>query len=374
MKFYFKINIELFCNLLKKDLIKIRMFINCIERKKNNKKKCFLCKKKIKMKRIVFIFVVGYLLSGCVTKQKYTECTNDLQYCTMEKNRLATQNLDLQNQVTELEAAKSMLTQKVEKLQEDTTMLGRLNRELNDNLQLLQKNYDDLSSAYKAMNIGNQKESEKMLNRLKEAQSTLDAKEKQLKQLSADLDKKTQDLAEQQAKLNELQAILDKKDADVLALKEKIKKALKGFEGSGLLVTEKNGKVYVSMDEKLLFASGKFTIDQQGEAALKELAKVLESDTSINVMVEGHTDNVPFNAASTAQIRDNWDLSVMRATTVVKTILAAGKNIAPNRLTASGRGEYMPLDFDDTKEARAKNRRTEIILTPNLDALFDILQ
>ena len=128
------------------------------------------------------------------------------------------------------------------------------------------------------------------------------------------------------------------------------------------------------MDEKLLFASGKFTIDARGEAALQELAKVLEADTSINVTVEGHTDNVPFSPATSAQIRDNWDLSVMRATTIVKTILKFGKDINPQRLTASGRGEYVPLDMTDTKEGRAKNRRTEIILTPNLDALFDILQ
>jgi chemotaxis protein MotB len=188
-----------------------------------------------------------------------------------------------------------------------------------------------------------------------------------------DLDKKSLDLEEKSAKLIELQEILSKKDADVQALKDKIKLALIGFEGSGLQVTEKNGKVYVSMDEKLLFASGKFSVDAKGELALNELAKDLEADTDINVMVEGHTDNVPFSAASAAQIRDNWDLSVMRATTIVKTILKYG-NIDPNRLTASGRGEYVPLDTDDTKEARAKNRRTEIILTPKLDALFEILE
>ena len=149
----------------------------------------------------------------------------------------------------------------------------------------------------------------------------------------------------------------------------------RGSKGvKALNVTEKNGKVYVSMDEKLLFASGKFNIDTRGEQALQELAKVLSTDTTINVMVEGHTDNVPFSAASSAQIRDNWDLSVMRATTIVKTILKFGQDINPQRLTASGRGEYVPIDTDNTKEARAKNRRTEIILTPNLDALFDILK
>ena len=156
-------------------------------------------------------------------------------------------------------------------------------------------------------------------------------------------------------------------------MKEKIKQALQGFDGSGLTVFEKNGKVYVSMEEKLLFASGSFQIDQRGQEALKKLAGVLAMDPDINISIEGHTDNVPYKSASTAQIKDNWDLSVMRATTVVKTLLASG-NIDPQRLTACGKGEYVPLDQADTKEARAKNRRTEIILTPKLDALFEILE
>jgi len=223
------------------------------------------------------------------------------------------------------------------------------------------------------MNAGKTKEAEAMLTQLQEAQRKLDEKEKEIKALMNDLERKTADLEEKSAKLVELQSILDKKDADVQALRNKIKSALIGFEGNGLQIIEKNGKIYVSMDEKLLFESGRFTVDAKGEAALKELAKVIEADKEINVMVEGHTDNVPFSPNSSAQIRDNWDLSVMRATTIVKTILKYG-NIDPSRLTAAGRSEYVPLDKADTKEARARNRRTEIILTPKLDALFEILQ
>ena len=327
------------------------------------------------MKKILLLSaLVSLVFASCVTKQKYTECANDLKNCTSEKSKLTTENLDLKNKNIELAAAKAVLESQVAALRSDTANMGRLNRELSSSVARLQKGYNELNTSYKNMSAGNQKEAEQMLLRLQQAQSDLDAKEKELKSLSDDLEAKTKAPAEQQAKLTELQAILDKKDADVQALKNKIKQALKGFEGSGLAVTEKNGKVYVSMDEKLLFASGKFTIDARGEAALQELAKVLEADTTINVTVEGHTDNVPFSPATAAQIRDNWDLSVMRATTIVKTILKFGKDINPQRLTASGRGEYVPLDMTDTKEGRAKNRRTEIILTPNLDALFDILQ
>lgn len=319
------------------------------------------------MKKIFFgIISLVIVLNSCVTKQKYTECTDNLAECEKARKTLTSQKLDLDNQVMELSSQRSKMQEQIRQLEADTLKLGRLNREMNENYTSLQKNYEELSAAYKSMSAGSKKEAEAMLAQLQEAQRKLDEKEKGIKDLMTDLEEKS-------TKLMELQAILDKKDADVQALKDKIKAALKGFEGSGLEVTEKNGKVYVSMDEKLLFASGRFTIDAQGEAALKELAKVLEADEDINVTVEGHTDNVPFSAATTAQIRDNWDLSVMRATTVVKTLLKYG-NINPQRLTASGRGEYVPLDTDDTKEARAKNRRTEIILTPKLDALFEILE
>ena len=124
------------------------------------------------------------------------------------------------------------------------------------------------------------------------------------------------------------------------------------------------------MNDKLLFASAKWDVEAEGEAAIRELAKILENDTTINVLIEGHTDNVPYRGA--AQIKDNWDLSVMRATSVVKVLLKYG-NIAPSRVAASGRGEYFPIENADTPEARAKNRRTEIILTPKLDELFQII-
>ena len=324
-------------------------------------------KKDNTMKKIFFgIISFAIVLNSCVTKQKYTECTDNLAECETARKTLASQKLDLDNQITELSTQRNKMQEQIRQLEADTLRVGRLNREMNENYISLQKNYEELSTAYKTMSAGSKKEAEAMLAQLQEAQRKLDEKEKGIKELMDDLEEKS-------SKLTELQAILDKKDADVQALKDKIKAALKGFEGSGLEVTEKNGKVYVSMDEKLLFATGKFTIDARGESALKELANVLEADEDINVMVEGHTDNVPFSPSTTAQIRDNWDLSVMRATTVVKTLLKYG-NIDPKRLTASGRGEYVPLDTDDTKEARAKNRRTEIILTPKLDALLEILE
>ena len=145
-----------------------------------------------------------------------------------------------------------------------------------------------------------------------------------------------------------------------------------GFENDGLSVSLKNGKVYVSLEEKLLFGTGSTIVSTSGVNALKKLGQVLERNTDINIMIEGHTDDVPYKSDS-GPITDNWDLSVKRATSVVR-ILLANSSINPKRLIASGRGEFMPIDPAKTTEARRKNRRTEIILTPKLDELFRILE
>jgi chemotaxis protein MotB len=147
--------------------------------------------------------------------------------------------------------------------------------------------------------------------------------------------------------------------------------ALLGFEKDGLSINIRNGKVYVSLDEKLLFQSGKYEVNQSGANALKKLAKVLEQNADINVLIEGHTDDVPYKPDGA--LLDNWDLSVKRATAVVR-ILLQGSTINAKRLTVAGRSEYLPIDKSKTAQARQKNRRTEIILTPKLDELFKILE
>ncbi|MDR1792734.1 MAG: OmpA family protein [Bacteroidales bacterium] len=330
------------------------------------------------MKKILIvstaILAVCIGLEGCVSKKVYTEISDALSNCEAQRKKIEIDKTNLDNQLAQLKSTQMQDNERIKQFLQDTLVLGRQNRELQSNLNNLQQNYDELTKTYSAMNTGNKKELENMLARLNGMQQQLETKEKELNDLEEDLTKKTNDLNAQNAKMIELQSILDKKDADVQALKAKIKTALKGFEGSDLAVSEKDGKIYVSMDEKLLFASGKFNIDPKGEEALKALANVLTSDTGINVLVEGHTDNVPLTAASGAQIRDNWDLSVMRATSVVKAILKYAPSIQPQRLTAAGRGEYVPIDDNNTKEARSKNRRTEIILTPNLNALLEVLK
>ena len=210
------------------------------------------------------------------------------------------------------------------------------------------------------------------------AQENLQKKEDLLRQLEQNLDMKkasldelTFELDKRNARMLELENILDGQKKIVQDLKSKVSEALLGFENNGLTVTMKNGKVYVSLDEKLLFKTASWDIDANGRNALKKLAGVLERNPDIQVTIEGHTDNVPYNPGS-GQLKDNWDLSVKRATTVVRELIQ-GSKIDPKRLTASGRSEYLPVDARNTADARQKNRRTEIVLTPDLTELYRLI-
>ena len=178
-------------------------------------------------------------------------------------------------------------------------------------------------------------------------------------------------LNERSRRVNELEAMLRSREEAINAIRRKVTDALTGFDGKGLSISIKNGNVYVSMDDKLLFRSGSFEIDPNGARAVHDLATVLAQNPDINVMVEGHTDDVPYRP--NGQLRDNLALSAKRATTVVRLLLE-NKGIAPSRIIAAGRGESLPVASGKTSEARAKNRRTEIILTPKLDELMQLMQ
>ena len=237
---------------------------------------------------------------------------------------------------------------------------------------------NDLQNAQEDLIKGNVNETRKLLTELKIAQENLQKKEDLLRQLEQNLDAKKASLDEmsfelekRNTRMTELEQILDAQKKIVQDLKNKVSDALLGFENKGLTVTMKNGKVYVSLDEKLLFKSASWEIDANGRNALKNLSGVLEKNPDIQITIEGHTDNVPFNPAG-GQLKDNWDLSVKRATTVVRVLLE-GSNIDPKRLTASGRSQYMPVENNNTADSRQKNRRTEIILTPDLTELYKII-
>ena len=195
--------------------------------------------------------------------------------------------------------------------------------------------------------------------------------ETDIKNKDADLQSKNADLQSKTARIAELQNALAQKDAATKALRQRVSDALLGFNAQDLQVSVKNGKVYVSLSEQLLFKSGSTKVDPKGQDALRKLAAALKDNKDVNVLVEGHTDNVPIKGATASGARDNWDLSVMRATEITRLLTTAGMD--PAQVTPSGRAEFLPLAANDTPANKALNRRTDIILTPKLDELFSIL-
>lgn len=202
-----------------------------------------------------------------------------------------------------------------------------------------------------------------------ESSQTTDELSTQLRNKSDQLNQKAELLSEREKRLREMQAVIARQDSITNRLNSILRDALLNFKGDELSVTVKNGKVYVSMSDKLLFKSGSASVEAKGKEAIDTLASVLQKSPDIDILIEGHTDNVPIK---TSQYKDNWDLSVARATTIVR-LLADQHGIDAKRLTAAGRGEFQPRASNDTAEGRAQNRRTEIILSPKLDELMNLL-
>ena len=327
--------------------------------------------KQMKKNILGLMLVAVLLLSGCVTKQKYQELESLYRRCSEDLTLTTSEKLDAENLNKNLTQELTTLKSRVENLKNDTLSLSRRLAQAERNYNKAKHDYDVLLKDFADANLSNNAETSLLLADIDTIKAQLRAREMELDNQRNALEMAQAALSEKEARLAELQNILSQKDNEVKQLRDKVTNALKGFENKGLNVSEKNGKVYVSMDEKLLFASGSWEIGSNGLAAIKELAKVLETDKEINVLIEGHTDNVPFKGSG--QIKDNWDLSVMRATAVVKALLKNGE-IDSKRVSASGRAEYFPVEAANTSEARAKNRRTEIILTPKLDELFKIIE
>ncbi|MBO7542079.1 MAG: OmpA family protein [Bacteroidales bacterium] len=317
------------------------------------------------MKRHFFLFLaVALTLASCVSTKKYNalETSNnklkkeykvaqaELDALKDEKDNLLAENQGLKNEVVDLNKNRTQLEQQLQdkrnelenmKLRYDTTMENYLQ-------QVGVKN--------RALNSANAM--------LKAKETELNEKEKNLEALQKDYEAKNK-------RLEEVNKALAAKEKEVNAIKTKISDALVGFQNKGLQVETKDGKVYVSMEDKLMFASGSWAVSKEGLQAIKELAKILEENKDLNISVEGHTDNLAYNGSG--NVKDNWDLSVMRATAIVKEILKAGK-IAPERISASGRGEYAPKAPNTTADNRAKNRRTEIILTPKISEVLELVK
>jgi chemotaxis protein MotB len=329
-------------------------------------------------KSILYISTLLLALSSCVTPKIHNALVKEHD---ATKSALTTQEkkvLQLNGTIEEQEGTIISLKSQISEIRNDSVQNGIA-------LTTLQSKYDALSDAYDLLTSKNSrymadkaKETKKLLEQLEQAQTDLFAKEDELNKLSASLDAKEDELKLAQeeldarsARVTELETIINKKDSIVTALKSSISKALIGLEGEGLTVVQKNGKVYISLEEELLFASGKYEVNSSGVSALSKLSTVLASQKDLEILVEGHTDSIPLSGRSL--VKDNWDLSVMRATNVVKVLLKT-PSLDPIQLTAAGRAEFAPIATNKTKEGRGANRRIEMILTPNLDDLFELLE
>lgn len=322
--------------------------------------------------------IATLVFNACVPARQYDEMKLKKATCEEENAKLKTETASYISKNDELNSRNAEQKKQIEKLENDTTSLGTAQRRLT-NL------YNELSNSYEKLVANNDKllaskadETKKVIGQLQMTQEELikkqdemAKKEAALNELQASLGKMQGNLKEREEKVRDLQRMLDQKDSVANALRNIVSKALTGFEGNGLTITKKDGNVYVSMDEKLLFASGSTVVDKRGEDALKQLAQVLESNKDINVRIEGHTDNVPISGGP---IKDNWDLSVLRATSVTRILTKYGATIDPVRLIPSGRGPYLPVEANTTAEAKRKNRRIEVVLIPKLGDLMDAVQ
>lgn len=320
----------------------------------------------------IFIVAIAFIVA-CVPARKYEELEAKQKQCAEELETLKSKVTGLETQNTELQALIPDLQESIARLKGDTTLLGKSLRLKEQQYDKINQLNDELIAKLEKLQKGSAEENQKLMTDLNATKLMLQQKEDELKKLETELnakketlDKLSVELAEREKRVNELEDLIAKKDAAVNALKEKVANALMGFKDKGLTVEQKNGKVYVSMEAKLLFPSGSTQIDPEGKKALIELAKVLQDQKDLEVLVEGHTDTDALKSSS--HPKNNWELSVLRATAVVE-IMLANSTMDKSKITAAGRSEFVPLDPND----KAKNRRIEIILIPNLDELFEII-
>lgn len=304
------------------------------------------------------------LLSSCVSTKQFNQVQDKVKTLSQENEQLKRSNADLEVANTELKSTNEQLTAKNKDLEARLEeALYNLNVQ-KQKVETLENEQASLNRQLDILKSGSSEEIENLLDELQTTRRGLTLREDRLREAEKELEERNE-------RLIELQEVLTQKDQAVKDLKDKVMRALTGFTDNGLTVHEKNGKVYVSMDEKLLFKTGQWNVDPNGQRALRDLSQLLAENTDVNIMVEGHTDDVPMHGSGA--VKDNWDLSVMRATAVTK-ILTQNEQIDPSRIIAAGRSEYVPLTTNETAEGRQMNRRTEIILTPQLDELLEILE
>ena len=299
-------------------------------------------------------------LSACVPARKYEEVDQRARALQQEADAANKKALEIRTSYDEQAAKLADQTKRVGELERDTTVLGTSLRKMTVQYDKINTLNDELLGKYNALLAGNSSENRKLLTDLEAMRLDLQNKEDSVSALG-------KRVGEKQAALAALQAEMEAKDAAMKDLKNRVSQALSGFEGKGLTVEQRNGRIHVSMDNKLLFPSGSAAVDTKGREAIGKLAKAIENEKDLSILVEGHTDTD--RIAPGSAYKDNWDLSVARATSVVRIMLESSKT-DPIRITAAGRGEFVPVDPND----KAKNRRIEVVLIPDLQELYKLVK
>jgi len=318
------------------------------------------------MKQFLFIVSILTLITSCVPLKKYQDLESNYKKSQEDQSNFKTSSIDNNNKVKELNSQLTLLNTDLSSLVKDTTKMGTEFRNLQVEYDKIGELNTILETKYASLQNNGSAESARLINDLEGTRIELQRKEDRLNELEKELNARSRVLDEKEKKIKELQDIIASKDEATRLLKEKIAHALLGFKDKGLTVEEKDGRIYVSMEAKLLFASGKTDVSPDGKNALIDLAKVLESQTDIGILVEGHTDSDALIGSKYPH--DNWELSVLRATSVTK-IMLNNSTMDPKMITAAGRSQYIPKDDSD----KAKNRRIEIIITPDLNEIMKLI-
>ncbi len=306
-------------------------------------------------------FSAGNRLSD-VVKERDALC-DQLKSQESENVRMVQRIEDLGKEATMLRSANTTLQQEV-------TGLQRENLRLKDEHVAMKTELIDLQSKFSRLYTDKGLDAQMYNDRIRQKEAELEEKERRINQNEALIRQREKEIQDREQAIKDLQRRLDRQDSITKSINSALKNALVGFQSDEVSIETRDGKVYLSLSNKLLFKSGSVDIEEKGKGAIRILADVLKQNPDIDVLVEGHTDNVPIK---TARFADNWDLSVARAITIVR-LLTTNYSVPPRRLTAAGRGEFMPKASNDTAEGKALNRRTEIILTPNLEKILKLIQ
>ncbi len=316
------------------------------------------------MKNNILLLVFStFLFTSCVSPKVYKDLEGKYNNLKKENRTLSDENETLLNAKNK---AKNSLKQLQKEYDEVVTQRDKLQSDYN----ALKSNYENLKGSYNALEENSSAAISENLKKNRELLAQLEGKEQALASENARLEILKKELENRSKRIEELESLIAAKDAAMTDLKNAISRALTDFEGKGLTIEKRDGKVYVSMENKLLFGSGSWAVGTEGRRAVQQLGNVLGDNPDIAVLIEGHTDNVPFTGSG--QVKGNWDLSTKRATAIVN-ILIENTAINPENLTAAGRGEFAPITTNDTAAGKAKNRRIEVVLTPKLDEISKLL-